>query len=122
MIPVERARFEFEVFVILKLTREEVEILSKACEHHYDHAVRSLSIPGPGACLNAARNRLEPGADDSKGEAAMRVSRHQLDLLCKATENPMDGCFGVYTKLREQLVESVHALETVNGLAGRGLV
>lgn len=110
----ERIKYEFEVFVVLKLTGEEVKLLSTCAEHHYDHAVRSLSIPGPNACLNAARNRMEPGADDSKDEAAMRVSRHQLDLLCKACENPMDGAFGLYMKLREQLIESGHAWEQVN--------
>jgi hypothetical protein len=110
----ERIRYIYSVKLDLKLTREEVELLTKACEHHYDHAVRSLSIPGPNACLNSARNRLEPGGDDSKGEAVMRVSTHQLDLLCKATENPMDGCFGLYMKLKEFLIEAGHAWEQAN--------
>jgi hypothetical protein len=109
-------KHEYEVFAVLRLTDDEVKRLSQAAEHHYDHAVRGLSIPGPGACLNAARNRMEPGADDSKNEAALRVSRYQLDLLCKATENPRDGCFDLYMKLRQQLIDMGHAHEQVNQL------
>ncbi len=70
---------------MLRLTKEEVEILTTACDSHYDHAVKALSKPGPGAVLNLARNELfhfKPGSE----YADVEVTTHQLDTLCKATE------------------------------------
>ncbi len=50
----ERVRFEYDVFTVLRLTREEVTRLSAYCDNHYDHAVRALSKPG------VARLRVDP--------------------------------------------------------------
>lgn len=83
----EIARFEYEVTAVLRLSKEEVERLSAACDRHYDSAVRALSEPGPGAILNAARNSLSFGDEDGGREFAnVCVTRRQLDTLAKATE------------------------------------
>ena len=81
----ERVYFKYEVLTVLRLSREEVEILSKACESHYDHAVRALSTPGPGAILNTARNTYRK-TPDGKEYAEIEVTHRQLDILAKATE------------------------------------
>ena len=83
----ERIRFEREVKTVLRLTKKEVEILSQACESHYDAAVRALSLPGKGAILNGARTSLEFGDEEGKGEwVDVEVTSRQLDTLAKATE------------------------------------
>jgi hypothetical protein len=83
----ERVRFERRVRTVLRLTREEVEILTTAAEAHYDGAVRGLSIPGEGATLNTARNSLRFGDEEGgKKWVEIEVDNHQLGLLAKATE------------------------------------
>jgi hypothetical protein len=85
-LTVERVYFKYEVLTMLRLSREEVETLSKACESHYDHAVRALSIPGPRAILNAARNTYRKAKDGTE-YAVIEVTHRQLDTLAKATES-----------------------------------
>lgn len=84
----ERVKFEYEVRTVLRLSKEEVAVLSKLCDDHYDRAVNDLSRPGPNAILNAARNDL--AWEESKGRPSefteVPVTSRQLDTLCKATE------------------------------------
>jgi hypothetical protein len=106
----ERTHFEYEVFTVLRLDRQEIEVLTKACDSHYDAAVRGLSKPsGPGAILNAAHHDLMFGGRDGEGEACargfaeVRVSRRQLDTLCKATETIAHPIVAVIRVLHGQL-------------------
>lgn len=101
-----RLRFEYEVFAVVELSREDVAILTHLCETHYDSAVRALSIAGIGAVLNGASNDLQFDGGDS---CEVRVSFRQLDTFCKATETiPLGshaGDRGLYAQLRAYLHE-----------------
>jgi hypothetical protein len=82
----ERVYFKYQVLTMLRLSREEVEALAKACESHYDRAVQGLIIPGPNAILNAARFSFEKDPN-GKEYADIEVTLRQLDTLAKATES-----------------------------------
>lgn len=108
----ERLHFKYEVLTMLRLTKPEVEILSKLCESHYDHAVKALSVPGAGAVLNAARNTFESG-EDGVEFADVEFTSRQLDTLAKATEGAWvspfisrGGEFAFYQKLTKMLREA----------------
>lgn len=99
----ERVCFEYDVLTHLRLSEEEVGVLSKLCEAHGDATVKALSVPGTGAVLNAARNSLESGF------VTVRVTHRQLDTLCKATEwflADAVGTMSLHMKLRTLLTES----------------
>lgn len=96
-----RVRFAYEVTVILRLNRYDVETLSRLCERHYDSAVRGLSEPGTDAILNGARNCLRDGEAWTETE----VTRRQLDLLAKA-------CEGMERAYRERFVSLIHDVDT----------
>lgn len=117
----ERTHFKYEVLTILRLTRPEVETLSKLCESHYDHAVQALSVPGKGAALNAARNSYEMG-DDGVEFADVEFTARQLDTLAKATEGVFtspfvsrEGNLEFYGKLTKLLREAHAESERING-------
>lgn len=107
----EGVAFEYEVFTILRLSREEVRRLSETCEHHYDAVVQSLSIPGPNAILNAARNEFHFGHD----VADVRVSARQLDTLVKATEMPVHECLDLHLALRTIARQSTREWRRLSG-------
>lgn len=110
----ERVRFEYDVRTILRLSREEVEHLTVYCETHYDIAVKAISKPGEGAILNGARFML---LDKKAKHVDMKVSTHQLNVLCKATEGwlPGDGLkVGLHLKLRNLLLEARDEQEQKN--------
>ena len=109
-------RFDYDVFTIIQLSKEEVEKFSHLCERHYDHAVRSLSNAGQDAILNEARNKLIHGDTDNVCE--IRVSYRQLDTLCKATESE-GGAFGPYVDLWRMLRVARIESARVNGIMNR---
>jgi hypothetical protein len=80
----ERVRFERTVLSVIRLSREEVEVLLEACERHYSNDVKALAIPGEGACLNGARVELFDNPDVNVVD--IRVTTRQIDILAKATE------------------------------------
>lgn len=87
MIP---ASFKYEVNLRVELTREEVELLTNLCLHHYDRAVRALVEPGEGAVLNAFRNHLlytDPGGKHATDTAEGLFTYRQLDTLAKGLES-----------------------------------
>lgn len=116
----ERASFEYEVFTILRLSRDEVERLSKACEQHYDALVQSLSIAGKNAILNAARNDFHFGRE----VAEIRVSARQFDTLLKATEMMDYGCLDLHVALQQLSREATREWQRVSGdvVAGQAAV
>lgn len=102
----ERVRFEYEVRTVLRLSEAEVAQLTEACEGHYDHAVKSLSRPGPNAILNATRNTLEDGF------AEVGMTNRQFDTLCKAVELMHD--MRLYYRLRKLLNECADESRRLN--------
>lgn len=117
-----RIRFRYEVITELRLSKAEVEALTVLCEGHYDGAVRALSTPGHGAILNGARNHLtDPSAtEEEKQFSTIRVTWHQLDILCKATESvrspfvSRDGDPTIHEQLRQLLREASAEWERQN--------
>lgn len=99
-----RVRFIYEVKTVLRLSRQEIEELSQACEKHYDSGVRSLSIPGPGAVMNAFRNTLVENGEF----AECPVSHRDLDGLCKATEQLGGERYTHITRLNNELARLLY--------------
>lgn len=77
-------QFTANISVVFTFTSEEVDYLASCAENHYDSDIRALVPPGPGAIINAMRNRLLPaGAGGATGTYSFR----EIDKLAKSIEN-----------------------------------
>ena len=77
-----RESWSYKVFADLTLDRQEIAVLSRTAEAHYDALCRAASVPGPGAFLNGYRNTL----DEEKGTATCSLDQRQVDTLIKILE------------------------------------
>lgn len=77
----EPIRFVYDAKLRVKLTAAEVSTLRAMCERHYDATVRSLSVAGSNAVLNAAANTI-----CNNTSVEVDFTYRQLDTLAKALE------------------------------------
>lgn len=72
---------KYTPLVELEFASDEVRLLYKCSQQHYDGVCRMLSVPGPGAIINGLMNTLQ--VDD---KAKCMFTFRELDLLCKVVE------------------------------------
>lgn len=81
--------YQLEPSAHFKLTRAEWDILMKLSAEHYDGLCRNISSPGEKSFLYGwswAFKAYEGGEPVQLDEAEVEATVHQLDILCKVTE------------------------------------
>lgn len=79
-------KFEYQVLLKITLTKEELTLLIKESEQHYDAYCRMVSRPGPGAFLNGWKTLMF-----NDPETEIVTHQGELDTCLKILENSVEG-------------------------------
>jgi|SRR5882672_1257429 len=79
--------YSAEIRAVVELTDEEFSYLMKACSHHYDGQVESMSKPGSPMYGSKNRRDWHKGEPDSfSQDLNVELSSRHLQLLIKSLE------------------------------------
>lgn len=116
-----RAEFVYDVYSEVTFTRPELEVLWACSQSHYDYKCKDASRQG--GFLFGMRNVIMWAEEEGKTEGQVKLTRDQLDTLCKIMEClgsiPTPEQTALYNNVRQLLCESSVEYRRVNNMPER---